>query len=200
RTAGKMAKHADEAVDVGEAVVKHGDEVADVSEAAVKSGDEVVLPNKKPKSSKLSSAQMLELGDEKAKAYAKHVHENWDVLKPSQGARKPSTVDVIVTRDGRVFEGYNTKKGHPNYDDPLSKVDDEIKDAYGSVPISERMGNSHGFCAEVSALQKAKCAGADLEGAVSIAAEVKTGRLIRACDSCNPALGSLGVFDGVRKM
>ncbi|MVF13681.1 type VI secretion system tip protein VgrG [Ketobacter sp. MCCC 1A13808] len=36
RTAGKMAKHADEAVDVGEAVVKHGDEVGQV--AGTKSG------------------------------------------------------------------------------------------------------------------------------------------------------------------
>jgi len=153
-----------------------------------------VVPNK------LSNSQMLELGQEKAKAHAKHVNENWDELKPSQGARKPSTVDVIVTRDGKVFEGYNTKKGHPNYEDPLSKVDDEIKDAYDSVPIGERMDNSHGFCAEVSALQKAKCAGADLDGAVSVSAEVKTGKLIKACDSCNPALESLGVVDGVRLM
>lgn len=54
--------------------------------------------------------------------------------------------------DGRVFEGYNMKKGYFNYDDFLLKVDDEIKDVYGLVLISERMGNSYGFCVEVFVL------------------------------------------------
>lgn len=42
--------------------------------------------------------------------------------------------------------------------------------------------------------------GVDFEGVVSIVVEVKIGRLIRVCDLCNFVLGSLGVFDGVRKM
>jgi len=153
-----------------------------------------VVPNK------LSNSQILELGEKKAQDYAKHIKENWDNVKPSPNARKPSTIDVIVTRDGEVFEGYNTRKGHPNFDNPLATVDEKIKEAYDSVPKEKRMASTHGRCAEVSALQRAIDAGADLDGAMSISVDVKTGAIKNACKSCVPALKHLGINDGVCKL
>ncbi|MGC1507786.1 bacteriophage T4 gp5 trimerisation domain-containing protein, partial [Ketobacter sp.] len=58
RTAGKMAKHADEAVDVGEAVVKHGDEVEGVAgkQLDVDGVPEKVVPGNIPSNSAATPA------------------------------------------------------------------------------------------------------------------------------------------------
>jgi len=143
-------------------------------------------------------AIQLQAAAGEAQIYAQFVKDNWDTIKPAQGARKPSTIDVIVTKDGQIFRGYNSRKGHPNFDDPLAFVDPRVKNAYDGVPISERMGSTHGKCAEPSALSQALVAGADLNEAISVAVDVKTGAFKEACDSCFPALNKLGVIDGIR--
>ncbi|MDO6525462.1 RHS repeat-associated core domain-containing protein, partial [Motilimonas sp. 1_MG-2023] len=147
---------------------------------------------------KLSDAEMRALGKQRAQDYAHKVNSEWDAMKPAEGAKKPGAVDVIVTRDGQVFEGYSTRKGHPNYDSPLSHADPAVSDAYNNIDKNLQTRPTHGKCAEVSALSKAKAAGADLNGAVSISADVKLGSLKPACPSCLPALILLGVKDGAQ--
>ena len=147
---------------------------------------------------KLTEREQKILAENEAKVFADDINNDWDDVKPASGARKPGTVDVIVTKDGQVFKGYSSKKGHPDFDDPLKDKDQKIKDAYSSVPESERMTSTHGKCAEVPALQKAIDSGADLDGAVSVSVEVKTGVTKNACKSCSPALKSLGVKDGTK--
>ena len=95
---------------------------------------------------------------------------------------------------------YTARKGHPNFDNPLAAVDDKIREAYDSVPKEKRMASTHGRCAEISALQRAIEAGADLDGAMSISVDVKTGTIKNACKSCTPALKYLGISDGACKL
>ncbi|GLS24614.1 RHS repeat-associated core domain-containing protein [Marinibactrum halimedae] len=140
----------------------------------------------------------LENTKKEAVKYAEEVNSNWDSIRPTNSAKKPGTIDVIITKDGQVFKGYSIRKGHPNYDDPLGNVDKRVKDAYDNVPLEERMTSTHGKCAEPTALTNALEAGADLEGAISVSVDVKTRQLKEACNSCNPVLKSFGIIDGVR--
>ena len=76
----------------------------------------------------------------------------------------------------------------------LENVDKSVQGLYNSVP-EDRRGNGHGHCAEICTLD-----GKDtdnLKGAVSVAMQIRNGKVIPVCKSCEHVLNKLGIIDGV---
>lgn len=103
-------------------------------------------------------------------------------------SRRPNTVAVVKTVDGKFFIGYN-KAG------VYSREIQGILDALGNVNIYNRQ------CAEINAISNAMNAGCDMTGAQISVAHVRglndksgmTGTHKKPCDVCQPLLDYLKI-------
>ncbi len=113
-----------------------------------------------------------------------------DKLRGLSNSRRPNTVAVVRTADGKYYAGYN-KAGI--YNNNIQKVLDYL----GNDNLYNRQ------CAEVNAISRAFNAGADLKGATISVANVRKasdvsgvhGTYKPPCDVCQPLIDFFGIED-----
>ena len=121
---------------------------------------------------------------------------NAELMKPT--AQQATVVNAIVTKEGNVIHGINNRSTVTGIENLLPTSENRVQDAYNAVDPEKRPG-WHGNCAEVCSTNKGVERNKHLEGAVSIAMNVKTGELMQACVSCRSALKHLGILDAVKR-
>ena len=119
--------------------------------------------------------------------------------RAKSNSQRASTVQVIVTSDGKVFEGCSSKSNKGKNPRPLDSAHAGVQQAYGNaIPP---LGKGHGYCGEVTSLSKALDAvGKEgLKGAISMAhtTNKNSGKYISGCESCEQVLSEMGIEDVV---
>ena len=114
-------------------------------------------------------------------------------------SQRANTVQVIVTSDGKVFEGCSSKSNKGKNPRPLDSAHVDVQQAYGNaIPP---LGMGHGYCGEVTSLSKALDAvGKEgLKGAISMAhtTNKNSEKYISGCKSCEQVLPEMGIEDVV---
>ncbi len=105
---------------------------------------------------------------------------------------KPKTV-AIVDKNGKVYTGRSTGIGGPGTKSP--DTNPAVRSDFDDVPADQQQG-FHGCCAEAEALSNAADEGANLQGAVSVAVDVKSLDPVSACSGCKAVMDKRGVIDG----
>ncbi|VEH88468.1 Cell wall-associated polypeptide CWBP200 [Neisseria animaloris] len=140
----------------------------------------------------LTQAELIDIGKEKIESLLQEE-------RAKSNSKRASTVNVIVTSDGQVFEGCSSKSNKGRNPRPLDSAHHDVQEAYGkAIPP---LGAGHGYCGEVTSLTKALDAvGREgLKGAISMAHTTNktSGQYISGCQSCTQVLSEMGIEDVV---